>query len=175
MDIADVLHSTAGEVSTIHQPLIIQLRAANLNCEQNSPSAAGLLRQAAAADEQGNDMLAELDALKSARAEIAALRSAIQQVGCDLTRAVAVGSCMELLHPYSESAHLSSHKLQPLVLQARHAQGGGSFSTTILLEYLTPDVSFCAGRKDHDDCTGGGGGSQHRLAIAPGCIPGCGR
>ena len=49
-----------------------------------------MLRQAAAADEQGNEMLAELDALKSARAEIAALRSAIQQVGCALTRTVAV-------------------------------------------------------------------------------------
>jgi hypothetical protein len=44
-----------------------------------------MLRQAAAADEQGNEMLAELDALKSARAEIAALRSAIQQVSCKLT------------------------------------------------------------------------------------------
>lgn len=119
-----------------------------------------MLRQAAAADEQGNEMLAELDALKSARAEIAALRSAIQQVGCDLTRAVAV-VCLAFLQPCSVSAHLSSDWLQPLVLQAGHAQGGGSFSTRILPRYLTPDGSCRAGRKDHDDCTGGGGGSQH--------------
>lgn len=39
-----------------------------------------MLRQAAAADDLGPEMLAELDALKSARAEIAALRGAIQQV-----------------------------------------------------------------------------------------------
>lgn len=43
-----------------------------------------MLRQAAAADDRGPEMLAELDALKSARAEIAALRGAIQQASLRL-------------------------------------------------------------------------------------------
>lgn len=121
-----------------------------------------MLRQAAAADEQGNEMLAELDALKSARAEIAALRSAIQQVGCALTRAVAVADAWNFCIHTRKAAHLGSRWLQPLVLQAGHAQGGGNLSTKLVPRHLvTPDVSICAGRKDHDDCTGGGGGSQH--------------
>lgn len=47
-----------------------------------------MLRQAAAAEDLGPEMLAELDALRSARSEIAALRTAIKQV-----RRAASGRC----------------------------------------------------------------------------------
>jgi hypothetical protein len=89
-----------------------------------------MLRQAAAADEQGDEMLAELDALKSARAEIAALRSAIQQVGCALTRAAAA-VCLAPLRPCSVSAHLSTHGLQPLALQAGQVCSGRLYVGTV--------------------------------------------
>ena len=54
-----------------------------------------MLRQAASAEGMGEEIVSELDALKNARAEIAALRSSILEVGRD---SLEIASTLAVIH-----------------------------------------------------------------------------